>query len=299
MSSLRYHKPSAARGQWRFPPGLRRGENHVREWPVGALNWSSITSALVTWKTPDNPCPFAEFEAPQASRLIRPPRCWRRPPNCWVKSCGANQIESFEEIVSAIFTTTADLTSIFPAEAARAMGMHQVPLLCACEIAVAKSMSRCIRVLLHVNTEKSQREIVHVYLREADGCVQTSKAHSKRKRGKSEPPPSVFHFKRRRLSLKEAAAFPPTRPWSYPADRDRGDPCRACLAVLPVDLRVETRLLQLLERHPQLFDLVGNRVEGIGPEFLGKNGLQPVVVGFDEGQVFGRTWTADGPGRYA
>jgi chorismate mutase len=79
----------------------------------------------------------------------------------------ANQIESFEEIVSAIFTTTADLTSIFPAEAARAMGMHQVPLLCACEIAVAKSMPRCIRVLLHVNTEKSQREIVHVYLREA------------------------------------------------------------------------------------------------------------------------------------
>ena len=76
-----------------------------------------------------------------------------------------NQIESFEEIVSAIFTTTADLTSIFPAEAARAMGMHQVPLLCACEIAVAKSMPRCIRVMLHVNTEKPQRvKIVHVYL---------------------------------------------------------------------------------------------------------------------------------------
>lgn len=79
----------------------------------------------------------------------------------------ANQIESFEEIVSAIFTTTMDLTSSFPAEAARSLGMHQVPLLCACEIPVRESMPRCIRVLLHVNTDKKQNEIVHVYLREA------------------------------------------------------------------------------------------------------------------------------------
>jgi chorismate mutase len=78
-----------------------------------------------------------------------------------------NQIPHFEEIVSAIFTTTQDLTSTFPAEAARALGMKQVPLLCASEIPVKNSMPRCVRVLLHVNTEKSQSEIVHVYLREA------------------------------------------------------------------------------------------------------------------------------------
>lgn len=78
-----------------------------------------------------------------------------------------NGIETFEEIVSAIFTTTCDLTSTFPAEAARALGMKQVPLLCATEIAVPGSMPRCVRVLLHLNTDKPQSEIVHVYLREA------------------------------------------------------------------------------------------------------------------------------------
>lgn len=79
----------------------------------------------------------------------------------------ANGLEEFDEIVSAIFTTTADLTSTFPAEAARKLGMHQVPLLCSQEIPVPGSMPRCIRVLLHVNTEKKQHEMVHVYLREA------------------------------------------------------------------------------------------------------------------------------------
>lgn len=79
----------------------------------------------------------------------------------------ANQIEHFEDIVSAIFTTTADLTSTFPAEAARLLGMKLVPLLCACEIPVPGSMPRCIRVLLHVNTDKPQSDIVHVYLRDA------------------------------------------------------------------------------------------------------------------------------------
>jgi chorismate mutase len=79
----------------------------------------------------------------------------------------ANQISEFDEIVSAIFTTTADLRSTFPAEAARRLGMSQVPLLCSCEIPVPNSMPRCIRVLLHVNTSRTQREIVHVYLREA------------------------------------------------------------------------------------------------------------------------------------
>lgn len=79
----------------------------------------------------------------------------------------ANGITTFDEIVSAIFTTTPDLTSTFPAEAAREMGMSQVPLLCAAEIAVPHSMPRCIRVLLQVNTEKPQSEMTHVYLREA------------------------------------------------------------------------------------------------------------------------------------
>jgi chorismate mutase len=79
----------------------------------------------------------------------------------------ANRIEDFHEIVSAIFTTTPDLNAAFPAEAARELGMHQVPLLCASEINVPGGMPRCIRVLLHVNTEREQVEMVHVYLRDA------------------------------------------------------------------------------------------------------------------------------------
>jgi chorismate mutase len=79
----------------------------------------------------------------------------------------ANRIEDFSDIASAIFTTTPDLTSTFPAEAARAMGMRLVPLLCASEIAVPQSLPRCIRVLLHLNTDKRPEQIVHVYLGEA------------------------------------------------------------------------------------------------------------------------------------
>ena len=79
----------------------------------------------------------------------------------------ANAIAGFDEIVSAIFTTTPDLTAAFPAEAARALGMQHVPLLCASEIAVPHGMPRIIRILLHINTDRPQRDVVHVYLGEA------------------------------------------------------------------------------------------------------------------------------------
>lgn len=79
----------------------------------------------------------------------------------------ANRIDSFEQIVSAIFTTTTDLISTFPAESARDLGMNHVPLLCASEIPVPGSLPMCIRVLLHVSTPLAQDEIVHVYLRDA------------------------------------------------------------------------------------------------------------------------------------
>lgn len=75
--------------------------------------------------------------------------------------------ERHDDIVSAVFTTTPDLTSCFPAEAARELGMSTVPLLCASEIAVQGAMPRCIRILLHVNTRRPQSQMVHVYLREA------------------------------------------------------------------------------------------------------------------------------------
>jgi len=79
-----------------------------------------------------------------------------------------NQITDYDEIISAIFTTTTDLCSAFPAEAARQIGMNLVPLLCAQEIPVNGSMPRCIRVLLHVNTDRSPADVIHVYLRDAE-----------------------------------------------------------------------------------------------------------------------------------
>ncbi|TAM75848.1 chorismate mutase [bacterium] len=73
-----------------------------------------------------------------------------------------------EDVCSAIFTVTPDLRSTFPAEAARKLGWEKVPLLCSTEIPVAGSLPRCIRVLLHWNTERAQHAIRHVYL---DGAV--------------------------------------------------------------------------------------------------------------------------------
>ena len=74
-----------------------------------------------------------------------------------------------DDVISALFTATADVTSIFPATAIREIGFGAVPLLSAAEIAVPGSMPRCIRVLMHVHTARSHDEIHHVYLHGAQG----------------------------------------------------------------------------------------------------------------------------------
>lgn len=71
------------------------------------------------------------------------------------------------DVASVIFTVTHDLKSEFPAVAARQMGWLDVPLLCGYEVSVASSLPRCIRILVHWNTRKSQAEIQHTYMREA------------------------------------------------------------------------------------------------------------------------------------
>ncbi len=74
-----------------------------------------------------------------------------------------------DDIVSILFTATEDIVSIFPATAARHMGLGAVPLICARELAVVGSVPRCIRVMLHVTTERPREEIHHVYLEGAQG----------------------------------------------------------------------------------------------------------------------------------
>lgn len=76
---------------------------------------------------------------------------------------------NIEEIASVFFTTTPDLNADFPASAARELGWKLVPLLCAREIDVPNSMPKLIRILIHVNTEKTQAEIKHQYMGEAAG----------------------------------------------------------------------------------------------------------------------------------
>jgi len=72
-----------------------------------------------------------------------------------------------EDIASVLFTVTNDLSSGFPALAARRIGWDSVPMVCAREIPVPDSLPRCIRVLLHWNTDTPQSGIRHIYLREA------------------------------------------------------------------------------------------------------------------------------------
>ena len=78
----------------------------------------------------------------------------------------ANNIRP-DDVASAIFTTTIDLNADYPALAARALGWHDVALLCMHEMNVPHGLKQCIRILLHWNTEVAAREVKHVYLRGA------------------------------------------------------------------------------------------------------------------------------------
>ncbi len=78
-----------------------------------------------------------------------------------------NEIEA-ADVANAIFTTTPDIDAEFPALAARQLGWLDVPLLCSHEMTVPGSLPLCIRVLIQWNTDKTQDQIQHVYVREAE-----------------------------------------------------------------------------------------------------------------------------------
>jgi chorismate mutase len=79
----------------------------------------------------------------------------------------ANASMKPEDVGSAIFTVTEDLSATFPAQAARQMGWGLVPMICAREIPVPGSLPMVIRVLVHWNTDMPQDKITHIYLRDA------------------------------------------------------------------------------------------------------------------------------------
>lgn len=71
------------------------------------------------------------------------------------------------DLISILFTATPDLTAEFPAYAARQLGLTDVPLMCATEIAVSGALPRTLRLLAHVETDLARADIRHVYLRGA------------------------------------------------------------------------------------------------------------------------------------
>ena len=73
---------------------------------------------------------------------------------------------SHDDLVSIIFTATDDLTAEFPATSARALGLGDVPLLCARELDIVHGMKRTIRVLMHFYGDQVRSDLHHVYLGE-------------------------------------------------------------------------------------------------------------------------------------
>jgi chorismate mutase len=86
-----------------------------------------------------------------------------------VKEMLARNAVDKDDLISVIFTATDDVTCMFPAAAARAVGLGDVPLLCARELAIVGGTPRCIRVLMHLSTERSRADLRHVYLAGAEG----------------------------------------------------------------------------------------------------------------------------------
>ncbi|HZI98322.1 MAG TPA: chorismate mutase [Actinomycetales bacterium] len=79
----------------------------------------------------------------------------------------ANDLTS-DDLISILFTCTADLRSEFPALAARELGLGDVPLLCTVEIDVPGAMPRVVRLMAHVETDRARAAVQHVYLRGAE-----------------------------------------------------------------------------------------------------------------------------------
>ena len=69
-----------------------------------------------------------------------------------------------DDVISILFTATDDIHAMFPATAARTIGLGDVPLICARELDIVDGMPRCIRVLAHITTTRSRAELHHVYL---------------------------------------------------------------------------------------------------------------------------------------
>jgi chorismate mutase len=77
--------------------------------------------------------------------------------------CERNGVDH-DDIISILFTATDDIHSTFPATGARKAGLGDVPLICARELDIEGGTPRCLRIMMHLSTERSRAELHHVYL---------------------------------------------------------------------------------------------------------------------------------------
>lgn len=77
--------------------------------------------------------------------------------------CERNGVDH-DDIISILFTATDDIHSTFPAVGARKVGLGDVPLICARELGIEGGTPRCLRIMMHLSTERTRAELHHVYL---------------------------------------------------------------------------------------------------------------------------------------
>src|SRR5690242_4532892 len=111
----------------------------VTSWEVAQVPTRAIRGA--TRLTADDPAEMSEAVVEMVSAMLE-----------------RNGLDH-EALISAIFTATPDLVSMFPAAAARGLGLGDVPLICAQEIAVAGALPRVVRVLMHAELDRPRAEV--------------------------------------------------------------------------------------------------------------------------------------------
>ena len=72
-----------------------------------------------------------------------------------------------EDMMSIFFSATKDLDAVYPAVAARKLGITNASLLCLQEMSVEGSLKMCVRLLMHVDSDLLQKDVQHVYLGES------------------------------------------------------------------------------------------------------------------------------------
>ena len=82
------------------------------------------------------------------------------------KILSANNL-GIDEIISVVFTCTKDLNAVYPAVAAREIGLTAASLMCMAEMDVPGSLPGCVRVQVLAETDLAQNEITHAYLKGA------------------------------------------------------------------------------------------------------------------------------------